>query len=63
MVIADYFTEWVEAYSIQNQEAETIANVLVEGFIDRFWVIDHIHTDQGQNFESHLSSEVANYYR
>lgn len=59
MVIADYFTKWVEAYLIPNQEAETIARVLVDEFIVRFGVPDRIHTDQGRNFESHLFSKVC----
>lgn len=29
LVAADYFTKWVEAYPIPNQEAVTVAEVLV----------------------------------
>ncbi|KAI3360729.1 hypothetical protein L3Q82_012872 [Scortum barcoo] len=32
----DYFTKWPEAYAIPDQEAETVANALVEGMFTRF---------------------------
>ena len=31
-MVSDYFTKWVEAYAIPNQEALTIAKVLVNEF-------------------------------
>ena len=54
LIIADYFTKWVEAYPMVNQEARTIAELLVHEFISRFGVPLLIHTDQGRNFESAL---------
>ena len=47
LVIADYFTKWVEAYPMANQEAQTVANLLVHKFISRFGVPLLIHSDQG----------------
>ena len=47
----DYFTKWSEAYSLPDQEAETIVDVLVEGMFSRFGVLEVIHMDQGRNFE------------
>jgi hypothetical protein len=38
VVIADYFTKRVEALSIPNQEASTIAEVLIKEIICRFGV-------------------------
>ena len=37
-----------------DQEAETVANVLVDGFISRYGVSKQIHSDQGSQFESKL---------
>lgn len=46
----DYFTKWPEAYSLPDQEAETIVDALVEGMFSRLGVPEVIHTDQGRNF-------------
>ena len=59
LVLSDYFTKWVEAYSIPNQEATTIARKVVEEFICRFGVPLAIHTDQGRQFESALFREMC----
>ena len=57
LVIGDYFTRWMEAYSLPNQHAEVVAEKLVHEFISRFGTPLEIHSDQGRNFES--SKEVA----
>jgi hypothetical protein len=36
LVAMDYFTKWLEAYAIPNQEASTIAKALVTNFFCRF---------------------------
>ena len=59
LVVSDYFTRWVEAYSIADQKNQTIADVLTKEFICRFGVPLMIHTDQGRNFESKLMAEVC----
>ena len=62
VVIADYFTKWVEALPIPDQEARTIADVLVKEVICRFGVPQLIHSDQGRNFESVLFAEYVTEY-
>ncbi|KAL0147701.1 hypothetical protein M9458_056979 [Cirrhinus mrigala] len=52
----DYFTKWPEAFALPDQEAETVANALVEGMFSRFGVPQSIHSDQGRNFESKVFS-------
>ena len=54
----DYFTKWVEAYSLPNQEAVTVTEVLVEQCVSRFGVLMSIHSNQGQDFESAVFSEM-----
>jgi Mn-dependent DtxR family transcriptional regulator len=54
----DYFTKWPEVYAIPNQEASTVAETLVTNFFCRFGIPRELHSDQGRNFESHLSQEV-----
>ena len=59
LVVGDYFSKWIEAYAIPDQEAETVARVLVEQFITRFGVPMQIHSDQGRQFESRLFTELC----
>ena len=58
LIAADYFTKWVEAYPLVNQEAVTVAEVLIREFISRFGIPLILHFDQGRNFESAVSSEM-----
>jgi transposase InsO family protein len=54
----DYFTKWPEAYAIPDQEASTVADVLVTNFFCRFGIPRELHSDQGRNFESRLLQEI-----
>ncbi|KAK3894240.1 hypothetical protein Pcinc_002002 [Petrolisthes cinctipes] len=53
----DYFTKWLEAYAIPDQEAATVAQVLVDQFFCRFGMPQELHSDQGRNFESAVFCE------
>ncbi|KAK7884629.1 hypothetical protein WMY93_027752 [Mugilogobius chulae] len=55
----DYFTKWPEAFAIPDQEAETVADTLVDGMFSRFGVAEVIHSDQGRNFESAVFSAMC----
>ena len=59
LVVADYFTKWMEAYPIPNQEATTVARKLVDEFFCRFSIPEKLHSDQGRQFESDLIAEVC----
>ena len=59
MVIGDYFTKWVEAYAIPNQEVTIVAKKLVHYFCCRYGAPMEIHTDQGRNFESRVFKELC----
>ena len=59
LVVGDYFSKWTEAYAIPNQEATTVARVLVEEFVARFGIPRQIHSDQGRNFESKVFQEMC----
>ncbi|KAG1962722.1 interleukin-1 receptor accessory protein-like 1-A [Pimephales promelas] len=59
VVAMDYFIKWPEAYAVPNQEAGTVAEVLLEGLFARFGVPSEMHTDQGRNFESRVFSEFC----
>ena len=54
-----YFTRWVEAFPLPNQEASTVATKLVEDIFLRFSVPEQLHSDQGRQFEAHLITEIC----
>ena len=59
MVVADYFTKWVEAFPLPDQTAGTVARTLVEQVVTRFGAPLEIHTDQGREFEAALFRGVC----
>ena len=59
LVAGDYFTRWMEAYPIPNQEAVTVAEKLVNNFFCRFSVPEQLHSDQGRQFEACVFQEIC----
>lgn len=59
LVVGDYFSKWLEAIPLRNQEATTVASKLVERIISVFGVPLSIHSDQGSNFESEVFQELC----
>ena len=59
LVVGDYFSKWMEAYPIPNQEASTVARKLVDEFFCRFSTPEQLHSDQGKQFESELLKEIC----
>ena len=59
LVIADYFSKWMEAFPIKNKCADTVAGVLVEKIILRFGMPLVIHSDQGREFENGLMKSLC----
>ena len=51
LVVGDYFTRWIEAYPMSDQQAETTANHLVFQFFSRFGIPFEIHSDLGCLFQ------------
>ena len=58
-IAQDYFTMWVEAFALPNQQATTVAEVLVNQFFCRFGVPMELHSGQGRNFESAACQETC----
>ena len=59
LVVGDYFTRWMEAYTIRKQEATTVAQKLLDEIFCRFSTPEQLHSDQGSQFESQLIAEVC----
>ena len=56
LVAADYFTKWIEAYAIPNQEATTVAHKLLDEMFCRFALPEKLHSEQGRQFEAEVTS-------
>jgi len=53
-VVVDMYTKWPEAYAFPNQEADTVAQAVMDNFVFRFGCPLGVLSDQGRNFESQL---------
>jgi hypothetical protein len=58
LVMEDHFTKWPEAFALPNQEAKTIAKVIVEQIICRYGAPKSMLTDRGTNFQSELVTNI-----
>ena len=59
LTVIDHFTKWVEMFPMRNQEAATVAKLLVDRVFCTHGCPIQILTDQGRNFESDLFREVC----
>ena len=58
-IVADYFSKWSKAFPMRDQEATTVAEILVREIISRFGAPFSLHSDQGRNFESTVFSQMC----
>ena len=58
LTLTDYFTKWSDAFPIRNQEASTVAKVLVDRVFSYMGMPIKILTNRGSNFESQLFNEL-----
>ena len=59
LTMIDHFTKWIEIFPMKNQEASTIAQILVNQVFCVYGLPQQILTDRGQNFESELFKEIC----
>lgn len=59
LVVQDYFTKWVEAYPLPDEQAVTVAEVLVSQWVCRFGAPQVLHSDQGSNFQSEVFQRMC----
>ena len=62
LVLTDVFTKFTQAVPTRNQEAVTVAQVLVREWFHKYGVPERIHSDQGRDFESRLIRELCDLY-
>ena len=58
LVLMDHFTKWCEAFPTKDQNASTVASILVSRVFSRFGPPTILHSDQGRNFDSLLMHEI-----
>ena len=59
LVMADYFTKWLEIFAIYDQEAGIVAQKLVDEVFFRFGIPEQLHCDKGKQFEGNLIKEIC----
>ena len=59
LTMIDHFSRFAEAFPVRNQEAGTVAKVLVEQWISRYGCPLQILTDQGPCFEAALFKDLC----
>ena len=59
LVVSDYFTKWVEAYAITNQEATSVTHHLISNMFYHFSFPEQVHSDMGAQFESKVVKEMC----
>ena len=59
LVMADYFTKWIEVFAICDQEAGTVAQKLVDEVFCRFGIPEQLHSDKGKQFEGNVIKEIC----
>lgn len=63
LCFVDYLTKWVEAFSMADQKADTIARLFVEQVVCRHGVPEQLLSDRGTNFLSELIKGVCDILR
>ena len=58
LVICDYFTKWVEAFSLADHRAMSVANVLVTEIFLRFGMPRYLHSDQAPEFMARAYDQI-----
>jgi hypothetical protein len=63
VVFIDHFTKWSVAFAFPNQEANTIARLLVSEIISRYLIPKELLSDRGTNFLSKIFAEVCDLFK
>ena len=59
LVMVDYFTCYAEAIPLPDRQASTVARAIFTEWISRHGIIEVLHSNQAQEFESDLSAEIC----
>ena len=59
LMVACYFSKWLECFPIPDQKGTTVARKLVYEIVARYGASRELHSDQGTNFGSKVVLEVC----
>ena len=59
LVMVDYFTRYAEAISMPDRQASRVAKAIFTEWISRHGLMEILHSDQAQEFESDLQAELC----
>ena len=59
LVVGDHYTKYMSACALPNQEAKTVARILVEEHFYQNGLPEQLHSDQGPQFESEVIAEMC----
>lgn len=59
LVFIDYFTRWVEMFSMRNANAQTVASIFRKEILTRWGVPDFLLSDRGTQFVSSVFKDVC----
>ena len=62
LVLTDVFSKYTVAVPTRDQQATTVAQVLLNEWFFKFGVPSRIHSDQGRSFESSLIKQLCRLY-
>ena len=59
LVMTDVCTKYAWAFPTRNQEAKTVAKILVDQFVVNFGIPERLHSDQGQCFQGKVIQHMC----
>ena len=59
LVLTDHFTKYAAAFPTRNQEAKTVAKVLIEQYFTQYGIPERINTNQGASFQGKLMHNLC----
>ena len=62
LIVTDVFSKYTQAFPTRDQQASTVAGILVTGWFYRFGVPARLHSDQGRSFEGELIRQLCHLY-
>ncbi|XP_047261867.1 uncharacterized protein K02A2.6-like [Capsicum annuum] len=63
LVAINYFTKWVEAASYRAVTKKAVVDFIRNNLICRFGVLESIITNNGENLNNHLMSEICDHFK